>query len=189
MSNSHLPPVLSEHVFHVHSSVLIDAPREKVWDILMDFSSYEKWHCYIFLSITLICPCRRHMTVTDRKAVPLEDQTIAEGKSIQVVANMEPSLSEPSYANRGNAFVVVSHFEPENYRVAWKSDMYPSFLLATERWQILTVDEVTGKTKYENFEVFDGILAYFVKFFVGAKLAKGFVAAGESLKAHAEEMK
>ena len=127
------------------------------------------------------------MTFTNPVKVPLEDQTISEGKHLKIVANMAPSLSEPSYMNRGDAFCIVSHFEPENYRVAWKSDMMPSFLLATERWQILTVDEATGKTKYETFEVFDGLLAYFVKFFVGAKLEKGFVAAGESLKKYSEE--
>ncbi|KDR78383.1 hypothetical protein GALMADRAFT_245543 [Galerina marginata CBS 339.88] len=127
------------------------------------------------------------MTVTNRAKVPLPDQTPEQGKHIQIVANMAVGLEEPRYRDRGDAFVVISTMDSENYRVAWKTDMLPSFLLLTERWQILTVDEATGQTKYETFEVFDGLLAYFVKFFVGTKLVAGFNAAAESLKKRAEE--
>jgi len=144
----------------------------------MDFPSYKEWNTFA-----------RSMTVTNRAKLPLEDQTIAEGKHIQIVANMAPSLSEPRSSDRGDAFVVVSTFDPENYRVAWKSDMLPSFLLNTERWQILTVDEATGQTKYETFEVFGGIVAYLVRFMVGAKLVVGFKAAADSLKNRVEEKK
>jgi len=172
----HLPPLLSDHIFSVSSSILIDAPRDKVWSIILDFPSYKDWNTFA-----------RSMTVTNRAMLPLPDQTPEEGKHIQIVANMALGLEEPRYFDRGNAFVVISTLDSENYRVAWKTDMLPSFLLISERWQILTVDEVTGQTKYETFEVFDGVLAYLVKFFVGAKLAAGFKAAADSLKKRAEE--
>jgi len=144
----------------------------------MDLPSYKEWNTFV-----------RFMKVTNREKLPLEDQTIAEGKNMQIVVSMMPTLSEPRYIDRGNAFVVVSTYDPENYRVAWKADMLPSFLLNTERWQTLTVDEATGHTKYETFEFFGGILAYITKFMVGSKLAVCFQAAADSLKKRAEETK
>ncbi|KDR78380.1 hypothetical protein GALMADRAFT_245540, partial [Galerina marginata CBS 339.88] len=103
--------------------------------------------------------------------------------------NMAPSLGEIRYMDRGNAFAVISAFDPENYRVAWKADMLPGFLLKSERWQMLTIDEATGQTKYENFEVFGGVLAYLVRYLAEAKIKAGFKAATDSLKKRAEETK
>ena len=46
-SSSRLPPLGSEHIFSVSSSSLIDAPREKVWEIMLDFESYKEWQVSI----------------------------------------------------------------------------------------------------------------------------------------------
>ena len=45
MASSMLPPDASgyDFVFTVSGSALIDASRDKVWSILMDFSSYQEW--------------------------------------------------------------------------------------------------------------------------------------------------
>jgi hypothetical protein len=43
-----------------------------------------------------------------------------------------------------------------------------------------------GKTKYETIEVFGGILAYIINFFMRDKLVLGFNAQAEGLKQHAE---
>lgn len=45
-----------------------------------------------------------------------------------------------------------------------------------------------GGTKYESIEVFTGLAAYFLKFFLGSGLKKGFVEMGEALKKRCEEM-
>jgi len=52
---------------------------------------------------------------------------------------------------------------------------------------MLSVDETSGKTKYETIEEFNGVVAYAIKFFVGGMLRLGFKAAAESLKARAEQ--
>lgn len=36
-------PELAPGVFTVEDSILIDAPIEKVWEILLDFGSYGEW--------------------------------------------------------------------------------------------------------------------------------------------------
>lgn len=120
---------------------------------------------------------------------PLEDQTLQLGKYIDVRAHMNPGEvpEEPGYWDKGNAFVFISTLEPEIHRIAWTTAMYPSWILHTVRTQALSIDEATGKTKYENREVFSGILAYVVKFVAGAKLMKGFAGAANSLKKHAEK--
>jgi hypothetical protein len=76
----------------------------------------------------------------------------------------------------------------ENYRAAWVYDVLPTWLLATERWQILTEVEIAGEkvTRYESREVFSGLLAYFVKWLLQAKLKLAFDAMGTDLKARSE---
>lgn len=129
------------------------------------------------------------MVLVTPKGETLVDQTLELGKHIKILAHMAPGPvpSEPGYWDRGDALAVVSSLEPEIHRVAWTAAMYPSYILHTVRTQALSVDEATGKTKYENREVFGGLLAYFVKFFVGGKLNQGFIGAAESLKKHAEK--
>lgn len=127
--------------------------------------------------------------VDDYTRLPFTDQTPELGKHIEILANMAPKdvPEDPSYWDKGNAYAVISTLEPEIYRVAWTAAMYPHFILNTVRTQALSIDEATGKTKYENREVFGGLLAYIVKFVAGAKLVKGFAGAAESLKKHAEK--
>ncbi|KAF8966894.1 hypothetical protein BDZ97DRAFT_1657011 [Flammula alnicola] len=176
MSSSHLPPLSSDYVFSVSSSSLIDASRDKVWSILMDFPAYGEWNAFV-----------RSMTLTTPSKEPLPDQTPAEGKHLYMKVNMPPTMEEPGWFGANSAFTIISAMDPENYRVAWKFAGLPSFLLHTERWQALSVDEATGKTKYETIEVFGGIMAYIVKFFSREKLVAGFQAVADALKSRAEQ--
>jgi len=43
MSEFQLPPLSDDHVFSVSGTSLIDAPREKVWKVLLDFPTYGQW--------------------------------------------------------------------------------------------------------------------------------------------------
>ncbi|KAF9562909.1 hypothetical protein CPC08DRAFT_706433 [Agrocybe pediades] len=176
-SEDHLPPDTSNAIFYATSSIVIDAPRDKLWSILTDFPSYKEWNTFVHT-----------IEVTTESKELLPDQTPAEGKFIKILANMAPGdkPEEPKGSNRGDAFCVISTYDPVNYRVGWKSRMMPEFLLSAYRWQALHIDEATGKTRYENTEVFNGLLGYFIKYFVGSKLARGFQGAADSLKKRAE---
>ncbi|KIM41741.1 hypothetical protein M413DRAFT_18729 [Hebeloma cylindrosporum] len=169
--SSRLPPLAAEHIFSVSSSSLIDASRERVWSIMVDFESYKE------RSMTLVTPSNQ----------PLEDQTPSVGKHISIAVNIPPKLGEPGWFGSGSAFVRIEVFDSQNFRAVWTTAGFPHWLLHSERWQTLTVDETNGKTRYETIEVFDGVVAYAIKFFVGGMLRLGFKAAAESLKARAEQ--
>lgn len=40
---ANLPPRVDSGVFAVQASTLIDAPVDKIWEILLDFPSYPEW--------------------------------------------------------------------------------------------------------------------------------------------------
>jgi hypothetical protein len=172
---SSLPPLRSNGVFSVSASCSIDAPVEKVWSILLDFPSYKKWNSFV-----------RSQTVVNASKEKLVDQTPFEGSYLQMNVNIPPTMEEPGWFGKSSAFVRIKSIDHTNRRAAWCAEELPKFILHTERWQALSVDEATGRTKYETFEVFNGFLAYFVKFFVGKNLALAFQATADCLKKCAE---
>lgn len=128
---------------------------------------------------------RRDQRVTDARKNPLPDDTPREGSYLYI----HPVHIPPSFDNKwlpSSAFERITVLDHENYRTAWVYVNTPHWLLNAERWQALVVVE-GGKTRYETIEVFGGVLAYFIKAFVGNGLKKGFVAMAERLKSRAEE--
>jgi len=172
---SSLPPLRSNGVFSVSASCSIDAPLEKVWSILLDFPSYKKWNSFV-----------RSQTVVNASKELLADQTPCEGSFLQLNVNIPPTMGEPGWFGRSSVLVKVTTIDHINHRAAWCAEGLPKFLLRTERWQALSVDEATGWTKYETIEVFNGFLAYFTKFFVGKNLALAFQTSADCLKKCAE---
>ena len=47
-----LPALTTSSVFVIRSSISIDAPKQKVWDILLDFASYKEWSVSLPLRFT-----------------------------------------------------------------------------------------------------------------------------------------
>ncbi|RDB23643.1 hypothetical protein Hypma_009299 [Hypsizygus marmoreus] len=174
---SNLPPLASDGVFSVSSSIIINAPRNKVWSVLLDFPSYKEWN-----------PFARGQTIVDKSKNPLPDQTPAEGQYLLIApVHLPPTMGEPGWFQKQSAFEMISTVDRENYRVAWVNIALPKFLLSAERWQALSEDG-EGRTKYETIEVFGGFFAYLVKFFMREKLVLGFNAQAEALKKRAEEL-
>lgn len=129
----------------------------------------------------------RGQTIVDKAKNPLRDQTPAEGQYLLIApVHLPPTMGEPGYFQKQSAFERISAVDHDNYRVAWVNIALPRFLLSAERWQAVSVTE-DGKTKYETTEVFGGIVAYLVKFFMYEKLVLGFNAQAEGLKKRAEE--
>ncbi|KAJ7701584.1 hypothetical protein B0H17DRAFT_1045894 [Mycena rosella] len=170
MSSSGVPPLSSTGVFTIADSILIDAPREKVWEILLDFGSYKE--------------CRGQ-TIVSASGTALADQTPAAGKRLLIrPVHLPPTMGEPGFMQSHSTNVLITTIDHENYRAAWVGDGLPRWALHAERWQMLTMEG--GKTKYESIEVFSGIIAYIVKFFTGKNLVLGVRAMAEGLKSRAE---
>ncbi|KAF8999776.1 hypothetical protein BDQ17DRAFT_1360355 [Cyathus striatus] len=176
MTTTGLPPIADNGVFSVSASSLIDAPQDRVWSILTDFKSYSEWNSFV-----------RQQFVCDASKRPLDDQAPTEGKYLSIAVHLPPTMGEPGIFGTGSAFVQITALDHENHRAAWATASLPSFILHSERWQALSVDPVTGKTKYETIEVFNGLAAYLVRLFVGSKLKLGFQAMADDLKHRAEE--
>ncbi|KAH7919555.1 hypothetical protein BV22DRAFT_1099260 [Leucogyrophana mollusca] len=174
-STSGLPPLASNGVFSVSTSIDIDAPREVVWEVLMDWKSYREWNPFV-----------RNQQITDAHKKPLADQTPHEGSHLYIhPVNIPPAFTDDKWFP-GSAFERISALDKSNYRVAWVNIEMPHWLLNAERWQAL-VEIEGGKTRYETIEVFGGVVAYIVRTFFGKGLNEGFRAMAEGLKKRAEE--
>ncbi|KAH6904489.1 hypothetical protein BKA70DRAFT_536621 [Coprinopsis sp. MPI-PUGE-AT-0042] len=171
-----LPPSASDGVFAVTGSSVIDAPRDKVWEILLDFDSYVEWNPFV-----------RRQQVVDASGNPLPDKTPAEGKYITIApVHLPPTMGNPGFIGKGSAFVEITVLDTEGYRAAWETAGYmPGWLLHAERWQTLTALP-NGQTRYDAIEVFSGPVAYLVKLFVGSALKQGFQAMADTMKQRAE---
>lgn len=84
---------------------------------------------------------------------------------------------------------MITNLDPDNYRCAWENIEYPTWLLSAVRWQALVevVEDGRIQTRYETVEVFNGVLAYLIRIFVGQGLQAGFIAMAEGLKKRSEE--
>ncbi|KAJ7601006.1 hypothetical protein C8J56DRAFT_23715 [Mycena floridula] len=173
--SSTIPTLADNAVLILHASIIIDAPVEKVWDILLDFPSYEKWNAFV-----------RAQTIIDpQTGAALASQTLTgPGQKMRLNTHLPPTLGEGSFFQKNTTHVLSIAMDPINHRAAWITTT-PKFLLYAERWQTLTVLE-DGKVKYDTIETFQGILAYFVKWFVGSNLRLAFKAMAEGLKNRAE---
>ncbi|KAI0651198.1 hypothetical protein C8Q79DRAFT_18231 [Trametes meyenii] len=171
---SNLPPPSYNGPFTVNATVTIDAPIDKVWEILLDFPKYTEWNPFV-----------RSQVITDKDKKPFDDQTAAEGKYLLMTVHI-PATFDNS-ASPQTPFELITHVQPDIYRVAWKN-LLPSWLIRAERWQALSTTE-DGKTLYETREVFAGVGAYAIKLFIAKNLEKSFEAMAEALKKCAEEHK
>ncbi|KZP12881.1 hypothetical protein FIBSPDRAFT_897872 [Athelia psychrophila] len=181
-SSSNLPPKASDGVFAVSVSSVINAPRDKVWKILIDFPAYHEWNPFV-RALSIVSK--------DSSQTPLRDEVPTAGAHLLMSrVHIPPTMDDASVRSPSSSLERITVLDHENYRCAWVYISLPTWLLKAERWQMLTVvnsGEGEGEvTKYESIEVFGGILAYVVKFFVRSGLVEGFQAMTDSLKQRAE---
>lgn len=82
---------------------------------------------------------------------------------------------------------ILTHVDSDSFRFAWRFATPARWLINAERWQVLRDDGPGGKaTVYETWEFFGGLLAYLIRFFLGAKLQVSFDAMSRALKERAE---
>ncbi|KAI0790988.1 hypothetical protein C8Q75DRAFT_890884 [Abortiporus biennis] len=176
MAFSALPPA-EKGVCQAECTVFIDAPIEKVWQVLTDFPSYSKWNTFVFSQVMVD-------STSDR--VPLESQYPTEGKHLLMTCHIPLKLLGIPITITSKPYELVNHVDDTNCLLAWKYVAMPQWFNRAQRWQALSVveDPVTGtiSTKYETREVFGGPAAYLIKWFLLKGLMKSFQNMGQNLK-------
>ncbi|KAI0047390.1 hypothetical protein FA95DRAFT_1559110 [Auriscalpium vulgare] len=137
----------------------------------MDFPTYSQWNPYL-----------RTQVVEDEDKRPLVTQRAETGRRLHLKMNLPPTMDDS--AKHSEATEIITVVDSENFRFAWRFATPARWAIHAERWQTLRV--VNGKTTYETWEVFGGILAYLIWFFMKGKLQKAFDEMAQSLKSRAE---
>ncbi|KAJ7600415.1 hypothetical protein C8J56DRAFT_846949 [Mycena floridula] len=170
-----LPPLAENAVFYVSASTIIEAPIEKVWNIMLDFQAYGEWNSFV-----------RAQTIIDDNGQALASQTLTRpGQKMRIHTNIPPTMEPGGLFQKHTTHVISKTVDTINHRVQWVTGRAPKFWLYADRWQMLTVLD-DGRVKYETVETMQGLLAYLVKWFVGNNLRIAFKTMGERLKARAE---
>ncbi|KAJ3986410.1 hypothetical protein F5890DRAFT_1407302 [Lentinula detonsa] len=179
---TNLPPAIPS-VFTVEANIMIDAPIDTVWTILLDFPKYPDWNPFV-----------RSQVVTDDFYIPTQDQKVAENLRLIITSQIPPLTPPVTASSLGNPLDEhitrenITHYQPEIYRVAWQ-DLSLDALIQAERWSALSVFvDQSGDvmTFYESREQYNGVLADTVQDLEGAGLVEGFQAQAATLKARAE---
>ncbi|KAI0272636.1 hypothetical protein BC834DRAFT_966632 [Gloeopeniophorella convolvens] len=157
-------------VFSIRASVLIDAPRDKVWNVLLDFPAYKEWN-----------PFTREQVVTDAQKKPVTEP-LAVGHHLVIGAHIPPTMNDSVKLQR--SFEVVSVLDHGRHVIAWNYVPDIPGTLGAERFQ--TLSEADGKTLYETDHVFFGPLAYVIKFIMRKQLQQSFDEMAAALKARSE---
>jgi len=170
-----LPAPSEPGAFLITASIEINAPVEKAWSVLTDFPAYGEWN-----------PFSRSLTFTNESKEPdaNQSQPLAPGKRLLMKCNVPPTMAE-GVKPRIEPFILVLSADHAHHRVCWKNTAFPSWLLRGERWQVL---QALGpnRTAYTTQEVFAGPVGYYVRWFLGVDLRRGFEAMAEALKTRCE---
>ncbi|KAG9311745.1 hypothetical protein JVU11DRAFT_7988 [Chiua virens] len=164
-SSQGLPPLVSDGVNASFASITIDAPRDVVWRVLMDWGSYHE--CSQPLSRFLaLARTWSFILYTFRPRL--------------IIRSCSPQLP-PSLSSLPSILTIT----------AWhgRAVSYPSWVFSAVRWQALTevVEDGKKKTRYETVEALGGFMTYLVKLVLASELRKGITAMMEALKKRSEE--
>ncbi|KAJ7475145.1 hypothetical protein B0H11DRAFT_2018541 [Mycena galericulata] len=164
-------PLESEWPSYISASVVIDAPPEKVWDVLVDFAAYGEWNPYI-----------RESTLIDASKTLLPGHKIAKGNRVALKVHIPPAMDD-SVKLRAMTELVM-HVEPRS-QLAWGSHL-PGWLFGAEHWNVLS--EVEGGTKFEIIAVFKGAGPYVMMLSMREPFTDAINAMVESLKTRCENI-
>ncbi|KIX08026.1 uncharacterized protein Z518_02681 [Rhinocladiella mackenziei CBS 650.93] len=120
------------------SSIVIDAPSDQVWDVLIDFDHWKDWNTWF-------------------SSIHSHDPNPAVGTKITFTNKTSETAKPGTY----NAHMVT--WEPKK-EFAWKGGPMPtslSWVLRGHHWFILVPQE-GGKTRFDHGERIEGMLKFLV---------------------------
>lgn len=163
-----LPPARRGGANFVVPPVDIDAPLERVWEILTDWARYPEW-----------CPLNRGIEVAGRGAVGDELRlSVSWGPYRKAGEPVDVSALRTHLTNRERLTIL----DPP-YCVAWGDDL--GLLHRAERIQFLE-RLPGGRTRYHTDERMAGLLSPLIARVYRARILDGFASCGLALKGRAE---
>ncbi|KAJ7629434.1 hypothetical protein DFH06DRAFT_1005909 [Mycena polygramma] len=172
MSSTKSIPLESEWPTYISTSVVINASREKVWDVLLDLAGHGKWQ----LTYT-----RRESTLLDASNKAIPSAEIAPGNRLALKVHIPPAMDD-SVKMRAMT-ETVKHVAPRS-QIAWGSHL-PGWLFGAEHWNVLT--EVDGGTKFEAIAVFSGVGPYLMMKSMREPCAQALEGMAQGLKTRCEQ--
>jgi hypothetical protein len=154
-----VPGLFAENLYA--EPVVIDAPIERVWEIIIDFDRYPEWN-----------PLNRFFRLDTRAEV---GQTVTFG---------------PSWGPYHEATLPDADFTQCETLTVWEENCclayaVISYCFNAERAQHISPLDA-GRTRYQTYERMSGIIKPFVRRLYGARIVAGFTANGIALKQRAE---
>ncbi|OQE29615.1 hypothetical protein PENSTE_c002G09487 [Penicillium steckii] len=172
---------------HLGSSIHINAPSNRVWEVLTNTSTWPNWNSFV-PRVTIVSQPDSSPSTTE----PLSPM-LQKGTRVTFHVRMDPTSTKPQAAT--DAGLVVTEYEAPNPqtgtagRIVWASDfdapgtMGPSLLTAEREHE---VKDVEGGTEVRNWELQVGWMVYLVKIMYGGKLRQNFDLWVSDLKAFVE---
>ncbi len=140
----------------IGTTIDIDAPRARVWSILVDLAHYPEWNPF----------------------TPRVEASLKVGEPVILHVRMkpgEPTMRQPE--------VMTSYIEGEE--LGWGTTMMHRVVLHANRTQRLT-DLGGERTRYESVDRFHGGIVPLVMALYGRHVQRGFDETARALKARAE---
>lgn len=144
----------------VEASADIDAPPERVWEILLDLPRYPEWNPF----------------------TPRIDASLVPGEALVLHVAMRPG--QPLRMQRQ----VCTTNDPAARELGWSTTFGPGFVLRANRIQRLT-ELSGGRTRYWTRDTFAGLLVPLVMALYRSDIQRGFDRTARALKERAECMR
>ncbi|KAJ5289096.1 hypothetical protein N7478_002126 [Penicillium angulare] len=182
-------------ICQIGSSTFITAPPTKIWDALINTSTWPTWNKFIPRVTIVAQPNITSITTTsdDLSETPTTLSPILQNGTRMIFhVLMDPTSPKEKFTDTS---LVVTKFEPPNSeagspgRIVWSSDFeakdtFSPWLLTAEREH--EIRAVEGGSEVRNWENQIGYLAYVVKWMYGSQLDFNFGLWIEGLKRFAE---
>lgn len=140
----------------IGTTIEIDAPRARVWSILVDLERYPEWNPF----------------------TPCVEASLKIGEPVILHVQMKPgqkTMRQPE--------VMTSYVEGQE--LGWGTTMMHRALLHANRTQKL-IDLGSGRTRYESVDRFQGAMVPLVMALYGKHVQRGFDETAAALKRRAE---
>ncbi|KAJ5711675.1 hypothetical protein N7488_005831 [Penicillium malachiteum] len=163
----------TDAILKVGSSAFVTAPAQKVWETLIDTSTWPEWNSFVPRVTVYYQP--------DCAADDTPSPILQLGTKMTFHARMDPTSTKPQKST--DTGLMVKEFSAPNAdtgapgRIVWAFDpdapsSFSPSLLVVEREH--EVRQVEGGTELRNWEIQVGWLAYVVKWMYGKKLDENF---------------